>query len=498
MPGTEIGRLNIRIAASANELESTLTKTESRLKGFKKTGESSLNLSSVMSGFGQFGLASAGVRQAIDLFKELDATVKEQAARADELHDFAAAVGGTASGLFAIRQGAFGAGEAIDKGLEKLSRGIGEALNGSEEAEKSFAKLGLSAEQLASVPLDEAFHRIADQIKKLPTDVQRSAAAFDVFGKRGQALMETLGRGREFFEAIKAHGIETGALPSESLSKAFDHWEQQSKAIGREWDGIKNSASEIMGLSAAQDIILKGLAQYRGFLQIGGGTEAESARLAELAAADKARADAATARAQKFRQDQAKLLQSAKEVTAQFDRQAATIGLESNEARAIQEAMKSWATSSAKVRDELNRGIESAREIDRLQSRQKLLEGTMTPLEKADRALGDMEMLLKRNKINMQQLGRGAAQVADELIRAADIQEKAALPAPDALLQGSQAARSFLIDLERRPAAGATDKGAQLLQAVEKLRLVEEEQKNDVKRLIDLMREKGILRIANF
>src|SRR5262245_11509309 len=148
MPQAEIGKLNVRVTASANELEATLAKSESRLKGFGKTA------SNMLSGLTSFGLAGIGVSQLISFAKELDNSFHDAARRADELQDAATALGATTSGLFAIRQGAFGAGEAIDKGLEKLSRDIGAALNGSKEAEEQFRKLGLSAQELVGVPLD--------------------------------------------------------------------------------------------------------------------------------------------------------------------------------------------------------------------------------------------------------------------------------------------------------------------------------------------------------
>lgn len=453
MPQSEIGKLNVRITASSAELDTALNKSETRVKGFAATTKN------MLSGLATAGMAGFGFSQIIGFAKGIDESFREAARQADELQDQAAALGASASGLFAIRQGAFGATEAIDKGLEKLARDIGAAVNGSKEAEEQFQQLGLSSRQLAGMLTDDAFLLIADRINALPTASQKAAAAFDIFGKRGQALMETLGRGRKFFEELKLTAIDAGAVPSEQLGRMFDEWEQKSKKIGIEWQGIKNSVTEIMGLGAAQDIILAGIKQYRGFLQIGGGTEAEAVRLAEIKARDEAKAAAALAQQKKQREDLAK------------------------------QREKELATAKELARVEQERAA---------QARDKLIGESLTPLEAANRQLLEMSKLLQNNRGDWIIAGRAAEKIADELIRAADIQQKAQLPAPDALLKGSQAARSFQLDLERRAPPEVGDKADQLRKAVEKLEKIEKEQKGTQDKILQVIREVFPLRIAKF
>src|SRR5262245_34654298 len=186
MPQAEIGKLNVRVTASANELEATLSKSEARLKGFSKNAQSALSL----GGLANFGLMKQGFDEIVNAARELFHFFTDTGKAADDLNDAAEGLGATASGLYAIRAAAIGVGEATEKGMEHLSRMIGQAINGSEEAQAAFRRLGLTAEQLAVLPLDQAALRVNDAIRAMGNAAQQNTAAFEVYSRTGQKLME--------------------------------------------------------------------------------------------------------------------------------------------------------------------------------------------------------------------------------------------------------------------------------------------------------------------
>src|SRR5262245_14955124 len=172
MPQAEMGKLNVRIAASAGELEATLTKTESRLKGFAKNAGGIFAGGGILGGLGKFGLIKQGFDELISSAQSFYQWLIDTGKAADELSDAAEGMGASAAGLLAIRHAAIGTGEALDAGLNHLSRFLGDAVSGGEEARATFARLGLSAERLAVLPLDQAALKINDAIKAMGNAAQ--------------------------------------------------------------------------------------------------------------------------------------------------------------------------------------------------------------------------------------------------------------------------------------------------------------------------------------
>lgn len=98
--------------------------------------------------------------------------------------------------------------------IEKMTKNLGEAALGGGPVEEALNQLGLSAQNLANVSPDEAFLQISDAISKIENPAQRAAIAVDVFGKKGQALLNTMMQGRGAIEAQAAEARNFGTAIS--------------------------------------------------------------------------------------------------------------------------------------------------------------------------------------------------------------------------------------------------------------------------------------------
>ncbi|GMV81499.1 MAG: hypothetical protein AMXMBFR7_26830 [Planctomycetota bacterium] len=85
--------------------------------------------------------------------------------------------------------------ETMNKSLEKMSQNLGNALGGSGEVAEQLKGMGLSAAALVQMDAGEAFGKIADGIRALPTPAQQSAAAMSIFGRAGTELLPTILQG---------------------------------------------------------------------------------------------------------------------------------------------------------------------------------------------------------------------------------------------------------------------------------------------------------------
>jgi hypothetical protein len=114
--------------------------------------------------------------------------------------------------------------EQLRNGIERLSRKLGEANEGSKEAAKAFENLGIlirdSSGRLRTA--EEVLPEIADALKRIPEPAARAAAAVDLFGRGGQSLLPLLTQGAQGLNEFERQARQFGAVLSEELSNKAD------------------------------------------------------------------------------------------------------------------------------------------------------------------------------------------------------------------------------------------------------------------------------------
>lgn len=73
--------------------------------------------------------------------------------------------------------------------LQKLSRGLGEAANGSGTAKRALEQLGIPVSSLIGMAPEQQFMKIAAALEKIEDPAQKSALAADLFGRAGTKLI---------------------------------------------------------------------------------------------------------------------------------------------------------------------------------------------------------------------------------------------------------------------------------------------------------------------
>jgi hypothetical protein len=124
-------------------------------------------------------------------------------------------------------------GDAVPAVLGRL----GKAVAGGSPA---LEKLGLNAEDLLRLPLDEQFLKVADAIKALPPGAAQAGAAMEIFGRSGYQLLPFLQKGSEGIEHFIAHEKAIGAaLGQEDMDKVMRARAALPK-IGAAFEGFWN------------------------------------------------------------------------------------------------------------------------------------------------------------------------------------------------------------------------------------------------------------------
>ena len=87
--------------------------------------------------------------------------------------------------------------ETMNMALQRLTRRVSEASAGTGEAKDAIIELGLDAEVLNKMPLDEKMATLADAFEKVPLQADRVRLSFKLFDSEGVQLVSTLMKGRE-------------------------------------------------------------------------------------------------------------------------------------------------------------------------------------------------------------------------------------------------------------------------------------------------------------
>lgn len=201
-----VGVLNVAIKGTTKGLEKSI----GRVKGlFKGLGGAVARIGGLLGGISAAG-ALAG-------FERMTASI-------DQLAKEASALGVTTEQLSALRFAADRSGisaQSLGASIQRFSRRLAEATMGSGEARKALNTLGLDANRLIQLPVQERMAEISRAMGDVKNASDRIALAFQLFGREGVNMTNLLGSGEDAFRGLLAEAQQFGAVIStETAAKA--------------------------------------------------------------------------------------------------------------------------------------------------------------------------------------------------------------------------------------------------------------------------------------
>ncbi len=114
----------------------------------------------------------------------------------------------------------------LNLGLQRMTRRIAEAGQGTGEAVSALRELGLNAADLSRQSPDEQFLRIAEAMSKVTNASDRVRLGFKLFDSEGVGLINTLALGREGLEEMAKQarrlGVSISAIDAQKIEDAND------------------------------------------------------------------------------------------------------------------------------------------------------------------------------------------------------------------------------------------------------------------------------------
>lgn len=242
---TDLERLNIILAARDREFARAMETNQRRVERFAK--QSQRNLSNTSKGFDAMGQAAKLAAPLIAAIgaRAMVGRVESTIAALDDIGKTADRIGLTTSALQELRTVAESAGIAqtsLDSSLERFSKRIGEAVQGTGAAKKALEEMGLSARSLADMGLDQAVSLIADEMAEISDPTERAARAAALFGREGVAMVNLLREGSAGMERMRAEARELGIVIDESVIRGAEDAQTKLDLMSRVIDAQLSTA----------------------------------------------------------------------------------------------------------------------------------------------------------------------------------------------------------------------------------------------------------------
>lgn len=244
-----VGRLAVLLTANTASFTRGLDKADRKTKKLKGSigllGVGLLRLRNLV-GFGALGAGAAVVAFGV-----------KTAGAIDEIAKVSQKLGIPIDGLIGLQRAARLSGvelRQLELGLQRMTRRVSEAAQGTGEAKAAIAELGLSARALNQLSPDLQFLRIATAISKTTTQADKIRLAFKLFDSEGVNLIRILDLGSKGLEQIKQDAKDAGLVFS---NEAADGVERMNDAFGNLFDTIKGGARS--ALTGVAGVLAKGV-----------------------------------------------------------------------------------------------------------------------------------------------------------------------------------------------------------------------------------------------
>tara|TARA_R110000824_G_scaffold11593_3_gene50814 strand:+ start:6124 stop:7500 length:1377 start_codon:yes stop_codon:yes gene_type:complete len=284
--------------------------------------------------------------------------------------------------------------------MQKMQKGIGEAMGGTGIAKDALADMGIELESFGALNADEQFLQLADKIAAVQNPAERAAMATAVFGRAGADMLPMLMQGRDAIEgqmeSLKELQGELTDMDLKAIEDSNDAWTK----VGKAFDGIWNQLSVMLApafewlANTIVDVIkwVRGMVEW--FKNLSGVWKMAIAVASPLVGAIMWVAGA-------WSEDE-EIIEKVTKATEQNE--AATLAAAAAEQKAIEEA--------AKAREALEqKGV-------------KLAESLRTPMEMYNDTITDLNAMLDAGAISWETYGRAVEKAQDDIKKSEEFKAK--------------------------------------------------------------------------
>lgn len=205
-----IGDLSVDLRLASAKFEQGVTRVNQRMDGMQKQAEKASRVFRGLLAVGG-GVAFTGmIRGSIDA--------------ANRLNDLSDRLGVSVEGMSRLEYAAKKTGveqRALATGMQRMTRRISEAAQGTGAAVGALDELGLSAEELNRLSPEDQFMRLADALEAVPNQADKVRLGMKLLDSEGVALLQTMKGGSDAIRQLGEESDKTGnTITSKFAAKA--------------------------------------------------------------------------------------------------------------------------------------------------------------------------------------------------------------------------------------------------------------------------------------
>lgn len=128
----------------------------------------------------------------------------------------------------------------LETGLQRMTRRVAEAAQGTGEAVKALQELNLDARELATLSPDQIFLRVGEAMRNVGTQGDRVRLAMKLFDSEGVGLVNTLKLTQEQLDAIGDDMDKLGTTIDRNMAAKVERAKDQFSRLGLALTGVIN------------------------------------------------------------------------------------------------------------------------------------------------------------------------------------------------------------------------------------------------------------------
>lgn len=222
-----IGELAVNVVARTQRFTGGMRRAESSIASFvRRAAAMSAAVGGVTLALRSF---SGGVRDAIRHIEELSFAAQKLDIQGETLSGF----------LLAGRRAGVDQRQFVTA-MQRMTRRIAEAAQGTGELAKEFERFGISAKVLSQLPIEEQFRRMADIIGAAQTQSEKIRLSFKAFDSEGVNLVRVLGQGSSSLREFQREAERLGQTVSSEAGMQVREFSDNIARLKELGEGAKN------------------------------------------------------------------------------------------------------------------------------------------------------------------------------------------------------------------------------------------------------------------
>ena len=244
-----VSKLSIQVSANTMAVTKGFERINKSAKKLRGSLAASGGGGGLMGGLGSPGML-AGLTKAVPLLVGVGSAmlgvraaargIADAATRIDGLAKTSSKLGMTINALNGLRFAGEQTGvsaNTMDMALQRMTRRLAEAAQGSGEAKDAIKQLGLDAQQLAQMSPDQAFLEITRAMKGVQQPSEKLRLAFKLFDSEGVSLVNTMAAGEAGIKKFMARAKELNGVAEEDAA-VFEQFKDASNELGKAFQGL--------------------------------------------------------------------------------------------------------------------------------------------------------------------------------------------------------------------------------------------------------------------